>query len=51
EVTGPCPPCSRMEEVFGPGGYTAMRGHGGVYARVVTPGIVSIGAPVRPVKS
>ena len=49
EITGPCPPCSRMEEALGPGGYTAMRGHGGFYAAVVSPGDVWIGAPVTPV--
>ena len=48
EVTGPCPPCSRMEEALGHGGYTAMRGHGGVYAEVVRPGAVDIGARVAP---
>ena len=48
ELTGPCPPCSRMEEALGQGGYTAMRGHGGYYAEVIEPGEVAIGAEVRP---
>ena len=48
EITGPCPPCSRMEEALGPGGYNAMRGHGGWYAGVVEPGAVEIGDVVRP---
>ena len=48
EVTGPCPPCSRMEEVLGYGGYTAMRGHGGVYAEVIEPGEIGVCDCVTP---
>lgn len=47
-ISGPCPPCSRMEEYLGHGGYTAMRGHGGVYAEVVHGGEIGIGSEVVP---
>ena len=50
-VEGPCPPCSRMEETLGPGGYSAVRGHGGVYASVVQPGVLSLRDGLQPLLS
>jgi MOSC domain-containing protein YiiM len=47
QATGECHPCSRMEEIFGPGGYNAVRGHGGITARVVAAGIVRVGEAIR----
>lgn len=49
EITVPCAPCSRVEEVLGHGGYNAMRGHGGWCATVIAEGEIAVGDAVVPV--
>ncbi len=47
EFSGPCEPCSRMEYNLGPGGFNAMRGHGGITAKVIEGGPIHCGDEVR----
>ena len=46
EYTGDCHPCSRMEENLGEGGYNAMRGLGGITAKVINSGKISMNSAV-----
>lgn len=47
EMTGSCHPCTQMETNFGEGGYNAMRGHGGITAKVIQGGEIKVGDKIK----
>jgi MOSC domain-containing protein YiiM len=49
EASGECHPCSRMEETFGVGGYNAVRGVGGITARVIEGGVILLASAIEPI--
>ena len=51
EYSGDCHPCSRMEENLGVGGYNAMRGMGGITAKVVKGGRICLNDSLELVKT
>lgn len=51
QTTGWCHPCAKLEARLGPGSFQAIRGHGGITARVLRGGIIRLndGIEVEPV--
>jgi MOSC domain-containing protein YiiM len=49
ELTGPCTPCFRMDEIR-PGLQAELQGRRGVLARVVAGGTIRVGDPVSPLE-
>jgi len=46
EITQPCQPCSRMDEIR-PGLKTELEGRRGILARVIVGGVFSVGDPIQ----
>jgi MOSC domain-containing protein YiiM len=45
--TSECAPCEKMDVALGDGGFQAMRGHGGICARIERGGVIRPGDQVR----
>jgi len=42
EITGFCHPCAKLEAQLGEGVFNAMRGHGGLTAKVINGGLIQV---------
>ena len=51
EGTGHCTPCSRMDENLGEGGRIAMKGIGGLTAKVIEPGRIRVGDAIQMIEA
>ncbi len=49
EATAQCHPCRRMEQNLGVGGAAAVLGHGGICAKIIKGGKISVGDQILPV--
>ncbi len=47
EITGFCHPCSKLEAQLGEGVFNALRGHGGLTAKVTDGGLIQLGDEIR----
>lgn len=47
ETTGWCQPCAKLEERLGLGTFQAVRGHGGITARILHSGIIRLDDSLR----
>ena len=43
EITGLCHPCNKLEQQLGHGVFNALRGHGGLTAKVLSSGLICVG--------
>ena len=47
EITGFCHPCGKLEAQLGQGVFNALRGHGGLTAKVTDGGLIQVGDEIQ----
>ncbi len=50
EITGFCHPCSKLEAQLGKGVFNALRGHGGLTAKVIEGGLIQVDDEIKVLK-